>query len=68
MVATGHCRVNGLRVAKPGYAIGVGDVLTFPQGNRIRLVRLLDLAARRGPASEANLLFDDLDTASSALE
>jgi len=68
VVATGHCRINGQRTAKPGHGVGRGDVLTFPQGNRIRVVRVLDLATRRGPAAEAQALYDDLDAAPSPLE
>lgn len=68
VVEKGHCRVNGQRTAKPGYGVSVGDVLTFPQADRIRLIRILDLAERRGPAAEAATLYLDLDAASTALE
>lgn len=68
MAETGLCRVNGARVTKPGHAIAAGDVLTFPQGHRIRLIRVLDLAQRRGPATEAQSLYLDLDAAPSPLE
>jgi ribosome-associated heat shock protein Hsp15 len=40
--------------------VRAGDVLTFPQGSLIRVVRVLFLTERRGPASEACLLFEDL--------
>jgi len=53
-------RVNGDKVSKPATSVGVGDVLTFPQGRRIRVVRITALAKRRGPASEAQALYDDL--------
>ncbi len=39
----------------------MGDVLTFPQGSQIRLIRILALGQRRGPASEAEALYTDLD-------
>lgn len=61
VVERGHLRVNGQRHSKPGFAVGEGDVLTFPQGGRIRLVRVLALGERRGPASEAQALYLDLD-------
>ncbi len=60
-VAEGHIRVNGQRIGKPGYGVGCGDVLTFPQGGRIRLIRVLALGQRRGPSDEALRLYDDLD-------
>ena len=68
LVDKGRCRVNGQRISKPGYGISVGDVLTFPQANRIRLIRIEDLAQRRGPAVEAATLYADLDAAPSPLE
>ena len=37
----------------------VGDVLTFPQGHQIRVVRIVALGTRRGPAAEARLLSCD---------
>jgi ribosome-associated heat shock protein Hsp15 len=43
-------------------------VLTFPQGARIRVVRVLAPGVRRGPASEAQGLYADLDAPASGLE
>lgn len=63
MVAGGHVRVNTSKVHKTAHAVGSGDVLTFPQGARIRVVRILGLAARRGPAVEAQSLYEDLTPA-----
>ena len=60
VVAGGHVRVNSDRAAKPAVAVGPGDTLTFPQGRRIRVVRILDIGTRRGPAPEAQALYDDL--------
>lgn len=61
VVTGGHLRLNGQRCVKPGHAVGPGDVLTFPQGNRIRVIRILSLGLRRGPAPEAQALYADLD-------
>lgn len=60
LVSSGHLRVNGTKVGKPAHGIGPGDVLTFPQGRRVRVVRLIALSVRRGPAPEARALYDDL--------
>ena len=38
----------------------VGDVLTFAQGRYIRVVKVLAIGARRGPATEARKLYEDL--------
>ena len=62
VVLGGHLRLNGQRCTKPGHAVAVGDVLTFPQGSQIRVVRVLALGQRRGPAPEAQALFADLDS------
>jgi ribosome-associated heat shock protein Hsp15 len=62
LVADGHVRVNGTPVSRPGRDIVAGDVLTFPQGARIRVIRILALGQRRGPATEAQDLYADLDT------
>jgi ribosome-associated heat shock protein Hsp15 len=67
LVAGGHVRVNGIPVSRPGRDITTGDVLTFPHGTRIRVVRILALGQRRGPATEAQELFADLDDARGSL-
>lgn len=56
-------RLNGQHVTKPGHSVAAGDILTFPQGARIRVVRVMALGQRRGPADEAQMLYDDLDPA-----
>lgn len=61
VIEAGSVRVNGTRVSRPGRDISEGDTLTFPQGSRIRVVRILSLGLRRGPASEAQRLYLDLD-------
>lgn len=53
-------RVNGQHAAKASQTVGVGDILTFPQANRIRVIEIIELGTRRGPATEAVLLYNDL--------
>ena len=57
----GHCRVNRERVRKAGHGIKPGDVLTFAQGRQIRVIEIVSLSERRGPAPEAQQLYTDLD-------
>jgi len=57
----GKVRLNGIRVEKPGHAIGPGDVVTLGRGAQIMAVRVLTLAERRGPASEARNLYAILE-------
>jgi ribosome-associated heat shock protein Hsp15 len=61
VIEAGSVRVNGTRVSRPGRDISAGDTLTFPQGGRIRVVRILALGLRRGPATEAQALYLDLE-------
>ena len=59
-VGGGKLRLSGKVVAKSHQLVRPGDVLTFPQGPHIRVVKVLFLAERRGPAPEAQLLYEDL--------
>ena len=56
----GRVRVNRRRISKAHALIRVGDVLTFPQAKKIRVVRVRSLGRRRGPATEATTLYVDL--------
>jgi ribosome-associated heat shock protein Hsp15 len=56
----GKLRVSGGLVSKAHHKIKPGDVLTFPQGRHVRVVKVRALGARRGPASEAQALYEDL--------
>lgn len=53
-------RLNSARVEKPATAVRVGDGISFAQGGIVRALRILDLGARRGPASEARRLYAEL--------
>ena len=59
-VAAGHVRINSDKTDKPARAIAAGDVLTFVQARRVRVVRVEALGTRRGPAPEAQTLYTDL--------
>ncbi|WP_226622517.1 RNA-binding S4 domain-containing protein [Alloyangia pacifica] len=54
-------RVNGLNVSKPAFNVGPGDVLTFSQARQVRVIKVVALGERRGPAPEAQQLYEDLD-------
>ena len=58
---SGRIRVNGRRITKAHRAVGPGDVLTFVQGRVVRIVRVLAVAERRGPAPEAQLLYEEIE-------
>lgn len=59
-VGGGHVRVNGVRAVKPAQTVAPGDVLTFVQAQRARVVKIAAIGTRRGPAEEAQALYQDL--------
>ncbi len=59
-ISAGHFRLNGQKVSKPATIVRAGDGLVFPQGRAVRIIRIIGLGTRRGPAPEAQALYDDL--------
>ena len=59
-VSAGHVRLNADKISKPAQNVTPGDVLTFPQGRQIRVVRVEAIGERRGPAPEAQTLYFDM--------
>ena len=53
-------RSNGKIVSKASHLVKADDILTFPQSRIIRTVRIVALGSRRGPADEAQLLYEDM--------
>ena len=56
----GGLRINGERKTKPSTNVVPGDTLTFEQARQIRVVRIIAEGSRRGPATEAQELYEDL--------
>jgi len=61
LVAEARFRINGNPTGKAHHAVRAGDVLTFPLGPHIRVIKVLALGVRRGPAPEARTLYEDLE-------
>ncbi|ABS63316.1 RNA-binding S4 domain protein [Parvibaculum lavamentivorans DS-1] len=61
LVQSGRLRLSGQRISKASRLVRAGDILTFPLGPHIRVIKILHLGTRRGPAPEAALLYEDLD-------
>ncbi len=57
---TGRVRIAGNVVGKASHMVRVDDVLTFPLREHIRVIKIVALGTRRGPAREAVLLYEDL--------
>jgi ribosome-associated heat shock protein Hsp15 len=60
LCAAGAVTLNRLPVRKANQIVRIGDVVVTPQGAFRRTVRVLALGTRRGPASEARLLFEEI--------
>ena len=58
---SGRIRINEIVIRKPKTPIFEGDILTFPMGSDIRIIKILKLSERRGPAPEAEMLYEDLE-------
>jgi ribosome-associated heat shock protein Hsp15 len=52
-----------VRIDKPSRLVRPGDELTFAIASRVIAVRVLALGARRGPAAEAQTLYERLEEA-----
>ena len=59
LCAAGRVAVNGVTVGKGNHVIRMGDTIAVPQGGFRHVVRVRALGTRRGPASEARLLYEE---------
>jgi ribosome-associated heat shock protein Hsp15 len=63
LVGQGGLRINRQPTEKPHARLRVGDVITLPLRGRVRVLEVLALATRRGPASEAATLYRQIPPA-----
>ena len=63
-VIAGHIRLsrngNVVRIEKSNTPIMPGDQLTFMLGPHLKIIEIVNIGERRGPAREAQLLYEDL--------
>ena len=57
---SGRIRRNDVRVEKAGLEVKIGDILTLGRGRVVVVVRILACGIRRGPAKEAQALYEIL--------
>jgi ribosome-associated heat shock protein Hsp15 len=57
---TGHVRIDGKRVEKVSETVRVGSTIALPLHGRVRVLRVLALPERRGPATEARQCYEEL--------
>jgi ribosome-associated heat shock protein Hsp15 len=60
LIEGGEVRLNGRAVGKASASVKPGDEVIFPAGRSLRRVRVVALGERRGPAPEAQSLYDEL--------
>ena len=60
LVAEGRIRINRQVTVKAHARLRPGDVLTVPVRGTVRVVRVAALAARRGAAAEAVVLYEEV--------
>lgn len=61
LAAAGNIRINGQKQSRAAASIRAGDVLTFPLNQNVRVIEVVALSTRRGPAPEAQALYIDRD-------
>jgi ribosome-associated heat shock protein Hsp15 len=65
LIEAGNIRLDGKRVAKAAEGVKVGSVIALPLRGQVRVLRVVALPSRRGPASEAQSCYEELHQASS---
>ena len=63
LVEAGHIRIDGKRAMKPSETVRVGSIVALPLRGEVRILRVLALPGRRGPASEARSCYEELEEA-----
>jgi ribosome-associated heat shock protein Hsp15 len=58
--AAGNVRVNREKIDQPSFLVKAGDVLTLSLARRIVVLKIVGCGHRRGPAPEAQALYEDL--------
>ena len=51
---------SGKRIEKPSEQVAVGSTIALPRQGRVKVLKVLALPARRGPAREAQACYENL--------
>jgi ribosome-associated heat shock protein Hsp15 len=60
VIENGHVRIDGRRVEKSSEEVRIGSIVALPLDDRVRILRVLTLPNRRGPAPEARACYEEL--------
>ena len=58
LIDTGYVRVDGKRVEKSSEEVRVGSTIALPLHGHVRVLRVIALPHRRGPAPEARACYE----------
>jgi len=60
VIDQGYVRIDGKRVEKPSEDVSVGSIVALPLHDQVRILKVLELPQRRGPAAEARACYEEL--------
>jgi ribosome-associated heat shock protein Hsp15 len=60
VIEAGHVRIDGKRVEKCSAEVRAGNMIALPLHDRVRVLKVLDLPKRRGPAAEARTCYQEV--------
>ncbi len=60
LLEEGRTRIDGRRVEKTSETVRVGATITLPLRGAVRVIRVVSLPLRRGPAPEARACYEEL--------
>ena len=60
LIDEGRTRIDGRRVEKPSDTVKAGSVVALPLRGQVRIIRVLGLPERRGPAPEARSFYEEI--------
>jgi ribosome-associated heat shock protein Hsp15 len=60
IIAAGHVRIDGKRVLKANDEVRLGSIVALPLNGQVRVLRVLALPQRRGPASESRACYEEV--------
>ena len=67
-VSDGAVRINRTRISKPSHPVCPGDTLVFAHAGRVRVLTVVAIGKRRGPAAEAVTLYSGVPSATPATD
>ena len=66
LIEAANVRIDGKIVSKTSEDVRVGSVIALPLHGQVRILRVLSLPTRRGPASEARSCYEELGQAANS--